>query len=600
MARHFRWWRALGAAALVGGFGACKTLEVQNPNAPERERAFSDPATIVASAGGTIKTWVNTRFSSLGPSGNAGPPMTLSAMADSYTASWNNWQMRYYSSYGVECADRCGWVNSTSTALGQTVEPFWYGAYSMLSSANDALFAIRLSANPPDLGTDQARTEVIAQMAQAMAHAWVALNYDKGFIIQEDTDILALELSPRQAIRDKAIELFDKAYQLAKASTFTTDGTWFGAIQGPTYSNLQIAKAIRTMQAELLAHYPRNAEENAQVNWGQVATYASQGISSGTDGAPFDFTAYQDDVYYTAPAFASMYHYWGNDITTTRVDTRVARLLSTTQVTPWPGGAGNPRPADAAGNPIGGVFGVDLRMGNGCFGDVDDYFDMGGCKGVGDPKAGTDFVWSPVAIFPAARGSFHQSNIGHIRFRCLAEAHFDCPTGQAPIPLYLKSFNDLLWAEGLIRTNTNLGRAAELINNTRVGRGGLSQLTAANTTNELLAALLYEQDIEQIATAETPFYNRRRYTSRAGQAQGPYVWNTLWPGTPREMPIPAKDLALLRMEVYTWGGPGGAPNSSVAPHDPEAGVGRVKNVREIYADWERSWRHMPSPRRSRN
>jgi hypothetical protein len=65
------------------------------------------------------------------------------------------------------------------------------------------------------------------------------------------------------------------------------------------------------------------------------------------------------------------------------------------------------------------------------------------------------------------------------------------------------------------------------------------------------------------------------------------------------MPIPAKDLALLVMEVYTWGGPGGNPNSSVAPHDPET-VGRVKNVREIYADWEKSWRHMPSPKRARN
>jgi len=589
MARYSGWWRALEVAALLAWGAGCKSLEVENPNAPERERAFSDPATIVASAGGTMKTWVNTRFSALDarkltadPDANSGPPMALSAMADSYTASWNNWQMRYYSSYGVECPDRCAWVNSTSTPLGQQVEPFWYGAYSMISSANDALFAMRLAADPPGLGTDKARTETIAQMAQAMGHAWVALNYDKGFIVTEDLDtaeeLASLNLTPRQAIRDEAIKMFDKAHQLAKAASFQTVSTWFGVINGPVYTNLQLGKVIRTMQAELLAHYPRNAEENAQVTWSQVANYASQGISSNTDGAPFDFTAYQDDVYYsTTAAFSSMYHYWGNDITTVRVDTRVARLLSTTQADPWPGGAGNPQPADAAGNPIGGVYGVDLRLGDGCFGDEDDYFDMGGCAST--DQSGTDFLWSPVAIFRPERGQFHQSNIAHIRFRCLAEGHFDCPTGQAPIPIYLEAFNDLLWAEALIRTNTNLGLAAQLINKSRVGRGGLPPMTGAHSQQQLFAALLYEQDVELIATAQTQFYNRRRFTRSTGQPEGPYVWNTLWRDTPRQMPIPAKDIQLLRAEIrpdiYTFGGRNN-PSGAVAPRDPTRRFGKPR------------------------
>lgn len=592
MARSTRWWHNLAAIALVAA-GGCKSLEVANPNAPERERAFSDPSTIVASAGGTIKTWVNLRNSALGP----GTPMTLSAMADSYTASWNNWNMRYYSSYGVECPNRCGWVNSTSTALGSQVEPFWYGAYSMLSSANDALFAIRLAANPPDLGAQKGAAETIAQLAQAMAHAWIALNYDQGFIIPEDIpaeDLVSLPLSPRAAIRDAAMAMFDKAYQLAKSNTFTTPSNWFGIINGPTYTNLQIAKAIRTMQAELLAMYPRNAEENAQVNWAQVATHASQGISSTADGAPFDFTAYQDDVYYAAGAtFASMYHYWGNDITTVRIDTRVARLLSTTQADPWPGGAGNPRPVDGAGNPVGGVYGVDRRLGDGCFGPEDDYFGMGGCQAT--TNSGTDFMWSPIAIFIPGRGSFHQSNIGHIRFRCLAEAYFDCPEGQGPIPLYLRSFSDLLWAEGLIRSGGNLGQAAQLINNTRVNRGGLAPMTAGHTQTQLLSALLYEQELEHIATANAMFFNRRRHTRSNGQVEGPHVWNALWPDTPRQMPLPAKDLALLRMELYSFGGPSN-PAGSSAPNEPTQQ--RVKNVREIWEEMSRV--KIPPPKRHRN
>jgi hypothetical protein len=116
MRNRNQWWLALAAAVLTGPLAACGELDVVNPNAPERERAFSDPATIIASAAGTIKTWVNTR--------NAGDPaLTLTAMADHVSMSWNNWNARYYSTYGVECTNHCGWVNSTATQLGTQVQP---------------------------------------------------------------------------------------------------------------------------------------------------------------------------------------------------------------------------------------------------------------------------------------------------------------------------------------------------------------------------------------------------------------------------------------------------------------------------------------------
>ena len=180
------WRRAVAGLALVAGAAGCHDLAVSNTNAPERERAFSDPATIVSSAAGTIKTFVNMK--------NAyDPAMTLTTMADSYDAAWNNFNMRYYGSYGptggANCTDRCGWVNSTATQLGDQVESFWYGAYSVLSSANDALFAVRLADPKPELGQDEKRVEVVAQMTQAMALAWVALNYDQGFIVLEDNQV---------------------------------------------------------------------------------------------------------------------------------------------------------------------------------------------------------------------------------------------------------------------------------------------------------------------------------------------------------------------------------------------------------------------------
>ena len=555
-------WMALAAVALVGPLAACGELDVTNPNAPERERAFSDPATIVASAAGTMKTWMNTRYA-------YSPSLTLSVMADHVSFSWNNFNGRYYSSYGVDCANRCGWVNSTSTQLGDQVQPFWYGMYSMLSSANDALFALRESATPPDLGAQSDAVETIAQMAQGMAHAFLALNYDQAFIVKEDTDPLSLTLAPRAQVRDAAMTMLDAAYTLANTKTFNTGTTWFGTVNSPVYSSKQLAKVIRTMQAELLAHYPRNSEENAQVNWGQVATFASQGVSSAVNGAGFDFEAYQDENF----DFFTGYHVWGNDFTTTRVDTRVARLIATNQVDPWPGGAGNPLPNA-------GVYGLDARSGDGCYGDEDDLLGNGGCAAT--PASGTDFAWSPFAIFIPGRGSFHQSNIGQVRYHCLTALFPDCPTGAGEIPIYPKSFNDLLWAEGLLRSNGSATQAAQLINNTRVGRGALAALTGSEGTQALLRALIYEQEVELFSVAPAAYYNRRRVTSSA-QVALPEAYNRMWPDTPRQMPVPAKDLQLLRAEIYSFGGPtnpgGAAPGAE--------SLGKVRSVRDIWAEIER-------------
>ena len=88
------------------------------------------------------------------------------------------------------------------------------------------------------------------------------------------------------------------------------------------------------MQAELLAGYPRNAAENATVNWGQVATYAAAGLSSGTR---FDFKFYNDRV-----NMIDGEKNWSNDITTMRVDTRLAKIItagpdpSKIHADPWP------------------------------------------------------------------------------------------------------------------------------------------------------------------------------------------------------------------------------------------------------------------------
>jgi hypothetical protein len=542
----------LTAALAAGG---CD-LNIGNPNAPDAKRAFVDPSGLAQLLGGAFRTWVEARSGYL--------VMPLTTMADNYTASWNNAAIRYYSSVGADCPSRCGWTNSSTAgeaAGGPTVEFQWYAYYTVLSAANDVLVAIKnglcFDANCATDNTITSRNKAIAKMLQGMAFAGIALIYDQGFVVDENTDlsnVRGLPFNTRQEVRDAAIQKFQEAWDEAGLKSWSTPNEWMGVGGGRSYTNQEIRKVIRTMQAELLAMFPRNAAENAQVNWGQVATYASQGVSSGT---PFNWEFFIDVS--ARECGLDCVKTWGNSIGTMRVDTRVASMLATNHQHPWPDPVGNPCPTISA----------DRRVGDGSWGPADNF--NGYATRAATVNAGTDYACSGVVIFPAARGQYHQSNLAHVRYQHLAYRGENLPgfDGTGQDPFYTRQMNDLLWAEGLIRSNTNLPTAAQLINNSRVGRGGLPPLAANAPQAQMLAALQYEQEIEFMGQGATPFFNRRRVDG-------------LILGTPRHMPVPAKELDVLLREVYTFGGPD-KPDMA-PPVDPRTGQ-RIRSVREIFDEY---------------
>jgi len=518
---------ALTAALVSGG---CN-LDVQNLNEPDAPRAFSEPAGLQQLVGGAFRTWVETRGDYFGA-------LPMTAMADNYTASWNNAAIRFYSSVGAECPSRCGWNNSATApeaAGGPSVESQGYGYYGVLAAGNNLLLGIKNGVCfDDDCSSDSTlttRNKAIGKMLQGMAFAGIAMVYDQGFVVDEDTppgDPSAIPFSTRVEVRDAALQKFEEAWALASDS-WQTEGEWAGVGSGQSYSNTQIRQLIRTMEAELIALWPRNGTENTAADWAQVATYASQGISSGT---PFDWEFYIDIS--GRECGLDCVKTWGNSIGTMRVDTRVAAMITTNHVDPWPVPSGNPCPTTSP----------DLRVGDGSYGPSDDF--NGYSTVAATASAGTDFACSGVAIFPPARGQYHQSNLQHVRYQHLAYRGENLPgynaTGQDPF--YTRQMNDLLWAEGLLRQPApDLATAATLINNSRVGRGGLSTLTAASGAPALLAALQYEQEIEFMGQGPTSFFNRRRIDG-------------LRTDTPRQMPVPARELGVLSRATYTFGGPG--------------------------------------------
>jgi hypothetical protein len=516
-----RFTRGLGILAAVAMAG-CKSLDIQNPNQPDARRALADPNALEAVTGGTMRTWMNTFENN--------PTTVLCTQANSCTASWNNDNMNFYSSLDDDgTRNQRPWQNDPSAAARTSIENYWFGFYSALSSANDVLKAIRQNGVVIGTASQTKRTETIAQLMQAANLAELSLNYDKGYIVFDSTDISNLVYSDRKAMRDAALKKFDATIALANANTFNTPTGWTNGI---SYDNTQIARIANTMAARLLAYWPRNLVENGQVNWGQVLAYTSKGMST---GAAFDFVFTGD-----GNAFYPEQLTWFDDMTSGRVHTRIAKMLDpVTQKDPWPDPGGNPPPNSP-----------DKRLGNGTFGTADMIDGYGNI-----PKkagAGTDFAFSSQASFRPSRGQYHQSNIAFVRWDCdgLDDAN-SIGYGFCPFPVVMAAQNDLLWAEALIRSGGDLGLAATLINKTRVTRGGLSAATAGEGAASLLTKLYYENEVELFALGATSYFNNRRL-------------DLLLAGTPHEMPVPAKELGVFGQGLYTFGGTG-LKNSPTPP-----------------------------------
>ncbi len=518
--------RLLGPIALIAVFG-CNSLDVVNPNAPDARRALSDPAALEAVAGGTLRTW----FTGYEGMMAVGP---LSTIADSYSSSWNNFFMLYINSQDPDgTRNTRPWKNDPGAQERAQIEWYWSKYYSAASSASDVLRAIRTDKVIINNPSDTKRAETIAAFVNGLAHSGIALNYDKGYVIDETVDVTKLQYVDRKAMRDAALAKLDAAIALANANPFSTPAAW---TNGRVYTNTQIARIANTMAAMTLAYYPRDDKEDATVDWARVASYASKGMSSGT---PFDFVFVGDGC----SSWCHEVLIWFNAIDSGVIHTRVAHMLDpVTQKDPYPVG-GNSQPNSP-----------DLRLGDGTFGDESIVDGWGTIPVTPSSHPGTDFSFSHYEIFAANRGQYHQSNIGHIRYDLSRNQD---PTGiyngYGPAPVVSATQNDLLWAEGLLRSNGSLTQAATLINNSRVTRGGLSPASAGDGVAELLNKLHYEQEVELLGLGASPYYNRRRAP------------NGLRPGTPGEMPVPAKELGVRQEALYTFGGSGNKRNSPTPP-----------------------------------
>jgi len=481
---------ALASAVILQ---SCKgELDVENFNDPNSASVLKDPKSVAnIPAGGFLSL-----YNAMDGTGLS----TLDITGDYMSSSWGNFGMR-----DMVTQPRFAFNNSIAYSnAGGTNLDLWKNLYSAIGTARDPLIIINIEGRSLDkVGNDTTMmVKASCEYLQGVAHGYVSLFFDKGYIVDET--ILLQPLVPAAQVRDVAIAKLDKCIATCTANTFTT--TFFN---GQTYTNVQLAKAARTMAARILAYHPRTSAESASVDWAKVKTYAQNGLD-------FDLIVNANGINYFTNARWLMNAGASNDTFWCRIDQRIVSLISTnglqnvaTQPMRWP---------DAG---------------------------LTALTGITDNRFNTDWVFGSPEFIPS-RGLYVFSNYFTNRYT----ATVDLDVG--PCRMALKAENDLLLAEATIRTGGAGATAAALINNTRTTRGGLPALTGAETN--LLAHVLYERSMELMnSMAGMGFLDNRRmgYIDTATlQIVGSY-FNA---GTVPHYPVPALELNIAKLPTYTFGG----------------------------------------------
>ncbi len=501
MTRFRKLYTMVGAAALMVGSG-CGDLEVTNPNAPDVERALASANDVKNLAVSTLNSWYTTSTA-------LEPFYAASVTSDNHTSNFGNFGMRFNN-----LEPRLPYENLSAGNDRETARQPWDFNYSTLGAANDALKAF---GGGLSLGStaETNKYKNLAQFTQAASLMNLALWFDKAFIVDETFDPAGPkpELKPFADVSAAAVAKWEAAIAGSNGSTAS-----YTQSEIPVVGNLTGSKLNRlenTLAALTMAYTPRNAAQNAAVNWAKVAAFAEKGIGTGSAGAPFDLLVTGDNT-----TWYSYINYYGNEHSWVRVDHRLINLMDGT--TP-PKFNGTVPPKGTS---------PDARYES----------DFQYCQASNPaPVSGLGSCLSPVIGDPG-RGIYMQAVWYHRRYSHHARTT-PVTAGKTAVPYILAAESDLIRAEALIRSGGSKATAATLINSTRVTRGKLSTLTGAETNAVMLAAIDYERQVELLSTNGFELQRARQDLTPRLQV-----------GTWRHLPIPAKELETLGLPIYTFGG----------------------------------------------
>lgn len=501
------------AGVLGAALAGCMDLDVTNENNPDRDRVLSRPdevESLIASSYRQIYNRAQENYPNLG----------LGAMADNITGGFFD-----YSVHDVSTEPRTPWNNSSTNTRSGLAELPWYDMYGAISSLNDALTVLNEGMVIGDAGRT-ARARAFAKIVQGIAHGYLALLYDQGLVVDEDTDLEQLDPTafvPYTEVAAAALAMLDEGIAIANQNSFEIPGSvdW---INGITLSNADLARLGNSYAARILAYTPRTPAERAAVNWNQVVSRVDAGLQ--LDLAP-----------------DGLLSVWESNMR--RLFARVrARPGDHVRVDYYAVGPGDITGGFQAWHATPSANRQPFQM------NTPDRRTQGAA---GPSALGKYFGYNKNSIWAADRGTHRWSWYYFLRSGA-GDTYY-----VGPQPTMTKVEMNLLKAEALIR----LGRAAEavpLINLSRVANGELPPVTTSGPTDDancvprkvvngacgsLWDALMYEKNLEMTGIEGAVSW---------WDARG---WGTLQENTPTQLPIPGWELETLGLEVYTFGGTAG-------------------------------------------
>jgi hypothetical protein len=366
---------------------------------------------------------------------------------------------------------------------------------SALSQVNDVLVQIEGGAVIKDAATTE-MVKAWCYFIQGLAHGHLAMAFEKGFIVDETTDLETLEWKSYADLGAAAVGYLDKAIAACNGTSFILPDGW---INGSNLTSTELAELCNFYAAKFMIHSTRNATENAAVNWSQVKTYCDNGLTSDFEILTDGYSTWVDRLM----GFSQNYGWM-------RVDMRIINLMDSNYPSRWRDDGVPPdafHPATSA-----------------------------------DARLASDFTDAGPPPHRPERGYYHFSYYGYDRYPDLMSCASQATCGTRAIhPVYE---NELMKAEAMVRTGDKAGAIA-ILNNAaypRKVRGGLADIAGTASEAEVLEAIFYERDIELFSHYfATGFCDMRRR-------------DYLQPGTIMNFPIPGKELETLGEEYYSLGG----------------------------------------------
>ncbi len=535
--------RKIASVALLALFGTalgCADLEVDNVNAPDRDRALATAGDVQSLISGSYHTWWHEVS---GASLFEGNSSILLSTASFQHSSWPaNQGAVFYSAF-----PRVPIANDPANEFYSNVAGAYEDAYALLSSVSSGLNSIENNDEIAEAMDEEqiTRARAFARFMQGLGHASVALLYDQGFVVDETVDVESgdLEPVPYDQLMDAAMGYFDQAISIAEGSSFTIPQSWMSR----EVSSDQLARLAHSLKARYMTAVARTPSERDAVDWQAVLDE----IDAGVDEFNMELTGMYDYDNWTTDVLG----YWSLSAWQ-QVNYFVLGMADQSgSYQAWlDQPIGNRGP-----DPNGEAFLIqtpDERFPEGS--TVQEQVDNPGAYfHVPDPDA-------EVADFGLST-NFQQPGRGTWRWSYYFDVRPRLNFGAGPWPEVTPAEMRLLEAEAHLRMG-DAGEAADLINVSRTEYG--LNATDASGTNSSCVPQLPNGDCGGLM--EMLKWEKRLETQYRGLHGVPWYfegrgWGDLYAGTPVHFPLPAEEADILELGVYTLGGCGqeGGASTSV-------------------------------------